>query len=174
MPVSAVVKRPKTVSTVVNAAAWHQYLTAWGGLVYHGCITSEDIVLVTAASSSAAIGGIHVAKERGAMVIAATTSLEKLDKIRSIGADYVFLLNDVSFKQEVYRVTAGKGVTLVYDPIAGNLTNTIIDVAAPEARIICYGNLDRYDSCFPAHNALRKRISIKFYSWGDIARRPKE
>ena len=174
VPVSAVIKIPKTVSTVINAAAWHQYLTAWGGLMYYGCITPDDIVLVTAASSSAEIGGKHLAKERGAMVIAVTTSPEKIDKISSIGADHVFLLNDVSFKQEVYRVTEGKGVTLIYDPIAGNLTNTIIDVAAPEARIICYGNLDRYDSCFPTHNALKKRISIKFYSWGDIARRPKE
>ena len=69
VPETAVVKIPKTIPTVINAAAWHQYLTAWGGLVDFGCVTSEDIVLITAASSSAAIGGIHLCKDKGAMVI---------------------------------------------------------------------------------------------------------
>ncbi len=172
VPETAVIKIPDAISPVINAAAWHQYLTAWGGLVDFGRVTSEDIVLVTASSSSAAIGGIHLCKDKGAMVIAATRSQEKLDKIQSTGADHVLLINDVHFEQEVDEITRGKGATLIYDPVAGNLTRTLISVAAPEAKIICYGNLDQDDSCLYAHDALSKRITINYYSWGDIARRP--
>ena len=47
----------------------------------------------------------------------------------------------------------------------------MIRAASPEARIICYGNLDHANISFPARVALTKRVNIKFYSWGDIARR---
>ena len=172
VPSLAVIDVPQTVSTIVNAAAWHQYLTAWGGLIHYGNITSKDIVLVTAASSSAGIGGIHVCKERGAKVIATTTSPEKIGQIFTTGADHVLLVNDEYFERAIHEITESLGVTLIYDPIAGDLTSTLIKVASPEARIICYGNLDKRNSYFSAHDALKKRITIKYYSWGDIARRP--
>ena len=172
VPSTAVIKVPKTIPTIINAASWHQYLTAWGGLLYHANITSKDIVLVTAASSSAAIGGIHVCKERGAKVIATTTSPKKFNEIFTTGANHVLLTNSQDFQSEINEITKGRGVTVIYDPISGDLTNAMITVAAPEARIICYGNLDQGNNCFSAHDALKKRILIKFYSWGDIARRP--
>ena len=66
-----------------------QYLTAWGGLIHYAGVTPEDTVLVTAASSSAALGGLQLCKDIGARVIAVTRSEKKTDRLLAAGADSV-------------------------------------------------------------------------------------
>ena len=76
-PAHAVVRNPEKVSDEVCAAVWCQYLTAWGALINYAGVTAADIVLVTAATSSAGLGGLQIAKEAGATVIAATRTAAK-------------------------------------------------------------------------------------------------
>jgi NADPH:quinone reductase-like Zn-dependent oxidoreductase len=76
-PAHAVVRNPEKVSDEVCAAVWCQYLTAWGALINDAGVTADDIVLVTAATSSAGLGGLQIAKEAGATVIAATRTAAK-------------------------------------------------------------------------------------------------
>jgi NADPH:quinone reductase-like Zn-dependent oxidoreductase len=171
VPEHGIVSVPKGVSAVTNAASWMQYLTAWGALVHHAVIRSDDTVLITAASSSAALGGIHVCKDFGARVIAATRSSEKVEALIAAGADHVITADEGDYSRNVHEITGGRGATVIFDPVSGSLTNTLLTAASPEARIICYGNLDQENASFPALNALTKRVSIKFYSLYDITRR---
>ncbi len=171
VPASAVIRVPDNLSPITNAASWHQYLTAWGGLFYHAAVTPEDTVLITAASSSTGLAGIQLCKEIDAKVIAATRSEEKVDRLVAVGADHVVVTNSQDLGAEILEITGGQGATVIYDPVSGAVADTLIRAASPEARIICYGNLDPANISFPARVALTKRVNIKFYSWGDIARR---
>ena len=70
----------------------------------------------------AAAGGVgqllvQLAKARGAMVIATVGSPEKAAIARARGADHVILYRDRDFREEVMRITAGKGVDVVYDAV---------------------------------------------------------
>ena len=171
VPASAVIRVPDNLSPIANAASWHQYLTAWGGLVYHAAVTQEDTVLVTAASSSTGLACIQLCKTIGAKVIAATCSEEKVKRLLAVGADHVVVTNSQNLAREILEFTGGQGATVIYDPVSGAVASDLIGAASPEARIICYGNLDQANINFPARTALTKRVNIKFYSWGDIARR---
>ena len=172
VPVEGVVSVPDNISSTISAASWMQYLTAWGGLVYYASVTENDTVLITAASSSAALGGIQLCKHLGAKVVAVTRSETKTDRLIGAGADHVIRANESDYSDDVLDITNGKGATVIYDPVSGAITSTLLNAASPEARIVCYGNLDHENISFPALVALTKRINIKFYSLYDITRRP--
>jgi len=70
----------------------------------------------------AAAGGVgqllvQLAKARGAMVIATVGSPEKAAITRARGADHVVLYREQDFREEVMRITSGKGVDVVYDAV---------------------------------------------------------
>tara|TARA_Y100001934_G_C12213893_1_gene707466 strand:- start:110 stop:1138 length:1029 start_codon:yes stop_codon:yes gene_type:complete len=172
VPIEAVVRVPDNITSTQSAASWMQYLTAWGGLIHNAYLTNNDTVLITAGSSSAALGGIQLSKDLGATVIATTRSKDKIDRLKDAGADYALNCEDRDFVNNVMDITNGKGVSVIYDPVSGATSNNLVDAAAPEARIVCYGNLDPKNVSFTALAALTKRISIKFYSLYDVTRRP--
>ncbi|MBL09982.1 MAG: alcohol dehydrogenase [Acidiferrobacteraceae bacterium] len=172
VPVEAVVRVPDNITSTQSAASWMQYLTAWGGLIHNASLTNNDTVLITAGSSSAALGGIQLSKDSGATVIATTRSKDKIDRLKDVGADYALNSENDDFVSAVMDITNGKGVSVIYDPVSGATSNNLLDIAAPEARIVCYGNLNSQNVSFTALAALTKRISIKFYSLYDVTRRP--
>jgi NADPH:quinone reductase-like Zn-dependent oxidoreductase len=129
-------------------------------------------VLVTAGSSSAALGGLQLCKDIGARVIAVTSSEKKVDRLLAAGADNVLVRGRQELAPEVLEITNGRGATVIYDPIAGPLASNLLASASPEARYICYGDLNPANTDFSASEALTKRINMKFYSLYDVTRRP--
>jgi NADPH2:quinone reductase len=70
----------------------------------------------------AAAGGVgqllvQCAKLRGATVIATVGSAEKAEIAKARGADHVILYREKDFREEVMRITGGRGVDVVYDAI---------------------------------------------------------
>jgi NADPH:quinone reductase-like Zn-dependent oxidoreductase len=64
LPVSAVAHYPDNLSAAEGAAIWMQYLTAYGALIHYGKMKKDDVVLVTAASSSVGLAAIQLAKQQ--------------------------------------------------------------------------------------------------------------
>ncbi|MBD1147890.1 alcohol dehydrogenase catalytic domain-containing protein [Pelagibacterales bacterium SAG-MED31] len=89
------------------AAAWCQYLTAWGGLIYNANIEQRKCCLITGASSSAAIGAMQIVKIFGLKTIAVSRTLKKAKELKSIGYDEVLALEDDNFEENVLDVTNG-------------------------------------------------------------------
>ncbi len=62
VPVRALTRSPSSLSPTQGAAVWTSYLTAYGALVMYGKITSDDFVIVRAASSSVGLAAIQIVK----------------------------------------------------------------------------------------------------------------
>jgi NADPH2:quinone reductase len=60
---------------------------------------------------------IQLAKLRGATVLATVGSEEKAEIARQRGADHVILYRRTDFRDEVMKITGGKGVDVVYDSV---------------------------------------------------------
>jgi NADPH2:quinone reductase len=60
---------------------------------------------------------IQLAKRRGATVFATVGSEEKALVARQRGADHVIVYREQDFRDEVMRITAGRGVDVVYDAV---------------------------------------------------------
>ena len=90
-------------------------LTAWRGLVVEGQVKSGD-VMVAQGTGGVSIFALQFAKAAGATVIVTSSSDEKLERARSLGAD--FLINYKStpdWAGEVRRITGGRGADHVIE-----------------------------------------------------------
>ena len=165
---------PTVFSAVEAGAIWCQYGTAWGGLVDHANVSADDIVLVTAASSSAALAGLQIAKNAGATVIAATRRSDKAEFLRGAGADHVVATEEEDLETRVKEITGGQGFTIAYDPVGGAFIGDLVAAAQPYSLIVNYGNLRTEPIDIPVLPILAKRLRFKFHSLYDTMRLPEE
>ena len=174
VPAFCVARNPEGISAVETGAIWCQYGTAWGGLVDHAGVSSDDIVLVTAASSSAALAGLQIAKNAGATVIAATRRSEKADFLYEAGADHVVATEEEDLETRVKEITNGQGFTIAYDPVGGAFIGDLVAAAQPYGLIVNYGNLRTEPIDIPVLPMLAKRLFFKFHSLYDTMRLPEK
>jgi NADPH2:quinone reductase len=82
---------------------------------------------------------IQLAKLRGATVIATVGSGEKAVIASERGADHVILYRDVDFRDEVRRLTGGRGVDVVYDAVGRDTIARSIRSLARRGLCVNYG-----------------------------------
>lgn len=172
VPAFALAPHPAGLSTIEAAAVWQQYLTAYGPLVAYSDLGAQHTVLVTAASSSVGRGAIDIAKLQGARAIATCRTREKADAILAGGADEVVLTADPQFAQRILELTDGRGVDVVFDPVAGPRVATLMDVTAPGGTLFLYGLLDPEPAPLPVVTAMRKGLTLRGYTLWEIVNDP--
>ena len=69
---------------------------------------------------------VQLAKMRGATVIATVGSPPKVAIARACGADHTILYRDVPFREEVMRITNGRGADVVYDSVGRDTVHASI------------------------------------------------
>jgi NADPH:quinone reductase-like Zn-dependent oxidoreductase len=112
-PASEVVHKPEALDHVTAAALPLAGLTAWQGLVTAGKLKANDRVLIQAAAGGVGHLAVQIAKARGAYVIA-TVSPDKVDFVRSLGADEV-----IDYTSDDFVAKAGP-VDLVFEALGGD------------------------------------------------------
>jgi NADPH:quinone reductase len=172
VPAWTVARNPKGTTAIDAAAAWCQYLTAWGGMIDFAGLNKESIVLVSAASSSAGLGAIQIAKAEGALTIAATRTAAKREFLLNAGADHVVVTDTENLAERVKQITNGQGFTIAYDPVGGPFVTDLVAAAMPCGIIVNYGNLSSENVNFYVLSMLAKRLTIKSHSVFDTMRDP--
>jgi NADPH:quinone reductase-like Zn-dependent oxidoreductase len=93
------VAMPAGVSFEEAAALPVAYGTAHRMLVTHNTVNKGDRVLILGASGGVGTGCVILAKHLGAEVIACTSSPEKMQKLKALGADEVINVKEVDFSK---------------------------------------------------------------------------
>ena len=117
--------------------------TAWHILKTVGHVKAGDSVVVHAAAGGVGTIAIQLAKLWGAKVIAVTSSDEKKELAKSLGADVVIDANTDNLKENLLAANGGKPVDLVLEMVGGKTTDISLDVLAPFGRLIVYGMASR-------------------------------
>jgi NADPH:quinone reductase-like Zn-dependent oxidoreductase len=172
VPVSAIAEYPANLSPEEGTSIWMQYITAYGGLIHHGRIGKGDFVLITAASSSVGIAAIEMARAEGATSIATTRTVAKKAELLALGADHVIVTDEEDLVARVNEITAGKGVRVIFDPVAGKGLETLANAASFGATLIVYGSLGGLGTPFPLFAALTKGLEIRGYTLFEICSNP--
>lgn len=107
------------------ACLCYGYDTVHYCLVEVGQLQKGQTILVQGATGGVGIPAVRIAKLLGATVIAATRSPQKLEFLRSIGADHAICIADPDgqprrFRDDVKKLTDGRGVDVVYDGVGGD------------------------------------------------------
>ncbi|AWN74597.1 zinc-dependent alcohol dehydrogenase family protein [Legionella anisa] len=173
VPAYALAEYPERFSYVEGTSIWMQYLTAYGALIHYGKLAKNDFVLITAASSSVGLASIQIARAQGATSIVTTRTSKKKAELLSLGADHVIITNEENLPARVNEITKGKGVNIVFDPIAGKGVETLAETLAPGGILFVYGNLSMEPiTPFPLFTALKKGISVRGYTLFEISTQP--
>jgi NADPH:quinone reductase-like Zn-dependent oxidoreductase len=110
-----VVILPDHLSLEEGAALPCAGVTAWNALMFSGRIKPGDTVL-TLGTGGVSIFGLQFAKMNGARVIITSSSDEKLERARALGADDVINYNNTpAWNKEVMKITGDNGVDNVIE-----------------------------------------------------------
>ena len=168
VPAYAAVPYPDNLTAVEGAAIWMQYLTAFGALMEYGRMDAQDTVLITAASSSVGLAAIQLTKAAGASSIATTRGADKKQFLVDAGADHVIVTDEEGLAERVMAITSGTGASIIFDPVAGPLLESLAAAAAPGATIFEYGALAPAPTPFPLFTALAKGLAVRGYTLFEI------
>jgi NADPH:quinone reductase-like Zn-dependent oxidoreductase len=172
VPAFAVASYPEHFTPEQGTAVWMQYVTAWVGLVERAQLEQGQVVLITAASSSAGLAAIQVAKATGAITIAATRKLDKKARLLQAGADHVVVTEQEDLPKRVMDITGGKGANVILDPVSGPYVDTLAQVAAVGATLLIYGALDMQPTPYPLFPALQKGLWIHSFTLFECTTEP--
>ncbi|MFN3518724.1 zinc-dependent alcohol dehydrogenase family protein [Sphingomonas panaciterrae] len=114
-PATSFTRAPQGYSDAEAATLTCAGLTAWRALVVNGQLKAGDTVLVQG-TGGVSIFALQFAKAAGARVIATSSSDEKLERLRSMGADHLINYKSQENWGEVARgLTGGRGVDHVVE-----------------------------------------------------------
>ncbi len=130
---------PAGFDFVTAAAAPLAYQTAWRAVVTRARVQAGEDVLVLGASGGVAAATIQICKMLGARVFAVTSSPEKMDKARVLGADFAFDRKTSNPFDEVRRLTIGRGVDLVIENVGAATWGESQNILRKAGRIVTYG-----------------------------------
>ena len=133
-----VLPMPANLSFEEAAAVPLVFLTAWHMLVARARLQPGEEVLVLGAGSGVGSAAIQIGKLIGARVIATAGSGAKLDKARELGADEVINHAQQKISDEVRRLTAKRGVDVVFEHV-GTATweQSILSLATGGRLVTC-------------------------------------
>ena len=160
----------------VDAAAFIMiYATSWHALMDRAALKAGETVLVLGAAGGVGTAAIQLAKAAGARVIAAASSDDKCALCRELGADetinYSVHAPEGSLREEIKRLTGGKGPDVVYDPVGGAFAEPVFRSIAWRGRYLVVGFASGPIPQLPLNLALLKGASLVGVFWGDFAKR---
>jgi NADPH2:quinone reductase len=113
--------------------------TAYHALIDRGQLRSGEVLLVHGAGGGVGLAAVEMGKMLGATVIAAASSEEKLAVAQARGADHLVLYQREPFRDAVKRITGGRGVDVVFDPVGGAIFEDSMRCIAWGARLLVIG-----------------------------------
>lgn len=134
-----VVELPDDVSFEAAAAIPSNFGTAWRGLLTRAGVGPSDDVLVLGASGGVGHGAVQIAAHAGASVYAASSSEEKAETLREIGADHVIDYTQTDIDDAVAELTDRRGVDVVFESVGGETYEQAVRSLARGGRLVTIG-----------------------------------
>jgi NADPH2:quinone reductase len=136
-----------------------------------GRVSAGETVLVLGASGGVGLAAVQIAKLLGAKVIACASSDEKLRVCSQHGADQVINYSTHDLRDSIRRLTDGKGIDVVIDPVGGAFAEPCVRSMAWNGRYVVVGFAAGEIPRIPLNLVLLKGCSIIGAAVGSNAER---
>lgn len=139
VPSDRLVPIPAGVSDKDAAAAMLQGMTAH--YLSHDCypLKRGETALIHAAAGGVGLLLVQMAHNIGARVIGTVSTDEKANLAREAGADEIIFYTQSDFETETRRLTADKGVDVVYDGVGKDTFEKGLNVLRPRGYMVLFG-----------------------------------
>lgn len=168
---SRVFPMPGGMDFITGATTLYTYGTSYHALKDRGSLKPGETVLVLGAGGGVGLAAVELAKIMGATVIAAASSLDKLNACAEKGADHLINYSDEDLRARIKEITLDQGVDIVYDPVGGPIATEALRSMAWKGRYLVVGFASGTIPQFPANLPLLKGCSIHGVFWGSFAER---
>lgn len=166
---SGVVRIPDEMSFEEAATLPCAGVTAWSALFESRPVQLGETVLLLG-TGGVSIFALQLAKKAGARVIITSSSDEKLERARRLGADKVInYQTHPDWEEEVLRMTDGVGADLAID-VAGPATlNHTLKATRYGGRVSLMGVLSGFDGNIDTISILARRITVQGIYVGPVS-----
>jgi NADPH:quinone reductase-like Zn-dependent oxidoreductase len=136
-------------------------LTAWRALVVDASLKAGDSVLVLG-TGGVSIFALQIARQMGATVIVTSSSDEKLERARALGADHVInYRRDTNWAAKVLEQTNGRGVDHVVEVGGPDTLGQSIDACRIGGHIALIGVLTGIAGPIPTATLMRRQQKLQ-------------
>ena len=135
----AVISLPNEIPNDIATALATQYCTAIYAADWMANIKPFERVLIHAGAGGVGHGLIQYAKNLGCEIIATAGSNEKIEYLKTLGADHVINYLNVDFKDEINSKFGPQAINVIFDPIGGKNYKMNREILAVGGRMIMYG-----------------------------------
>jgi NADPH:quinone reductase-like Zn-dependent oxidoreductase len=144
-------------------------LTAWNALVPTAHVEAGDTVLLLG-TGGVSIFGLQFAKLHGARVIITSSSDEKLERARALGADETInYKKNPEWEKEVLRLTSGNGVDMVLEVGGAETFPRSISSVRASGQIVVIGVLSGVAGTVPLGLIGLQTLSVRGVYVGSVA-----
>jgi NADPH2:quinone reductase len=157
--VTEVFPKAPTLNYVQAAGLVGSHLTSHASLRWEARLRPSETMLVLGAAGGVGLAAVEIGKALGARVIAGASSAQKLAMAAAHGADEGVNYATEDLRCEVDRLTDGKGVDVIYDPVGGDLHQDAFRTLGWGGRYVIIGFVGGSVPNFPANRLLVKNRS---------------
>ena len=168
-PAAAVFPLPEKMDFADACALLCAYGTSHHALKQRANLQPGETVAVLGAAGSTGIGAIQIAKAMGARVIAVASTAEKQEVARDSGADECIGYDNL--KDDLKKLTNGKGVDVLFDPVGGDAFDSACRAMARGGRLLVIGFASGRIPQLPVNLTLVKEFSVVGVFWGAFTAR---
>lgn len=122
------------------------FFTVYYALTKLADLQPGERVLIHGAAGGVGLAAIQLARHLGAEVYATAGTDEKRDFVSLLGADHVYDSRSLAFADDILAATAGEGVDVVLNSLAGEAMRRSIDVLKPFGRFLELGKRDFFEN----------------------------
>lgn len=162
---------PASMSASIAAGFHLVYGTVMHALKDRGQVRPGETLLVLGASGGVGLAAVQLGKIMGARVIAAASSDEKLALCKAQGADATVNYSTGSLKEEVKKLTGGKGADVIFDPVGGQFAQDSFSCINWKGRHLVVGFASGPIPEIALNRLLLKGCASLGVFWGDFIRR---
>lgn len=139
VPEAYLLPLPESLSFEQGAAYPLTFLTVWHMLMTLGRCGPDQWVLVMGAGSGVGVAAIQVAKLSGARVIAASTSEDKLERAKALGADAVIHHPPQDLVKQTLKLTSAAMADVVVEHVGPAVFDACLKCLKPGGRLVTCG-----------------------------------
>jgi NADPH2:quinone reductase len=151
---------PRGLSLIEAASLPETYFTVWSNVFDRGALLPNESLLVHGGSSGIGVTAIQLATALGARVFATAGSDEKCRAVENLGALRGINYRSEDFLAVVKGETAGAGVNVILDMVAGKYLSKNIDSLADDGRLLIISLMGGAKAELDLAQVLRRRLHI--------------
>lgn len=151
---------PVNLNYMEAASLPETLFTVWSNVFDRAKLQPGESLLVHGGSSGIGVTAIQMAKALGSTVYVTAGSDEKCEFCEELGAAKAINYRSQNFKDEIARLTDGKGVDVILDMIGGDYTPDNLLSLANDGRLVMTNSMKGKDVQVDLSVVMRKRLVI--------------